>query len=118
MFGQAKSGHDVREPRITELHELVAIAIPLLHDRVCLLCIEWVPDRRFEWLVMGWKGPVYQPGRSEQPPLAVQLHDERVGPGVAVKPDSVRVGRRGGRFGEGEVRRVVAGPALPVPPDP
>src|SRR5207249_11752467 len=82
------------------------------------LLVERVLDRPFDWLVVGRQGTIDQAGRAKKPAAPVGLHDKRIGASQGIQANSVRVSRRVGGLGGREVRDVVPGPLLAVPPDP
>src|SRR5262245_30579737 len=86
---------------------------------VVLLMIDDVFDRRFVRFVMGGQRAIDEPGRGEQPALAVGLHDERRGAVVAVETGSAALRGRIGRFGRRKIGDVEPLPAPYgcVPPD-
>ena len=92
VLGQPVGGGHVREHLGSGL--VPARLVPVLPvpddlpDRVVLLAVEQVAERGFLRLVMGGQRAVGQPRRSEQPCLAVGLHDERISAG-----DRVHAGR-------------------------
>src|SRR5699024_2727839 len=60
--------------------------------RTPLLGVQGVGDGRLLRLVVSREGTVEHPPRSEQPPLAVGLHDERIVAGERVLATDARIG--------------------------
>ena len=77
VLGDAVRRQGVRETRVGGLVKLVVVAFPDLRDRVLLLCVNRVADRRFDRLVMGRQRRVLEAGRREHRQFAVGDHDER-----------------------------------------
>ena len=117
VLGQPVGGHHVREvPAAVE-----GVVRPLEDgpDRVALLAVEGVLDRRLLRLVVGGQRPVGEPVGRVQPAPPVGLHDERLAAGEGVLGDRVRRRLVVRPLRPREVGHVVAGPLalLLVPPD-
>ena len=126
VLGQPARGEDEREDVCVQLRRAGVHAVPgpdvLLADRVALLAVDRVAERRLDGLVVRGHRAVEEPRWHVERPLPVALHDERVHAGDAGNPVVVRTGAVGRRLRLLEVRYVVPGPlsclaGIRVPPD-
>src|SRR6266700_4754970 len=120
MFRQSISAHDVGKPLIRGARVLVLWPLFVPCCRVALLLgIEWIPDRRLQGLIVGWKRAVCQSLRNPDPADAIRVQDE----GFIAREGliSLRIFMRLviGRFAFREVRDIQARPLflLLIPPN-
>ncbi len=120
MFGQAVRGQDVREAVVGRGRIFISRARTRVGGRIGLARrMDWVADRRFEWLVVRGEGAIVEPGRNPDPTEAVGVQDERLVSRECVVTFGARLRLVIGRLRGYEIGDIEAGPSMRgvVPPD-